>query len=93
MRYQGFNEDTIRVWDGLLKEKGKRPLAFRHSHMGRNLKAEQYRCINEKFEAQQREIEALKALIIQMTAAQFQPPSQPLPKDDKDLERDQFVNF
>ena len=47
-------------------------------------KAKQQRRIDERFEAQQREIEALKSLIAQMSIAQSQPPH----KDDEDLGRD-----
>ena len=42
--------------------------------------AEQQRRIDERFEAQQCEIEARKALITQMTTTQSQPP----PEDDED---------
>ena len=50
--------------------------------------AEQQHYNDERFEAQQRKIEALKALIAYMTAVQSQPPSQPSPEDDEDLRRD-----
>ena len=50
--------------------------------------AEQQRRIDERFEAQQREIETLKVLIAHMIATQSQLPSQPPPEDDEDLKRD-----
>ena len=50
--------------------------------------AAQQRRVDKRFEDQQCEIEALKALIVQMTATQSQSPSQPPPEDDEDLRRD-----
>ena len=56
---------------------------------GSQSQAEQQRCINERFEAQQRKIETCKVLIAQMTTVLSQPPLE----DDDDLGRDQFFSF
>ena len=57
----------------IMKGKGKVSTISSTFSSGLQSQAKQQCCIDERFEAQQREIKALKALIAQMIAAQSQP--------------------
>ena len=68
----------------IVKEKGELSSSSSTFSSGSQSQAKLQHYIEERFEAQPREIETLKALIVQITAAQ----PQPLPKDDEDFGRD-----
>ena len=86
----GVQQGQCKGMGQIVKRKGKASCSSLTFSSRLQSQAEQQRRIDERFDAQQREIEALKTLIAQMTATQSQPSSQPPPKDEEDLGRHQF---